>query len=75
VSAYPTTPTIFQGVVEHTLRVALSGSYAPSERLGLTFDAGVHHITGFQHATGVSRTRFVGSVGLSYRFIWDGALP
>jgi hypothetical protein len=75
VSAYPTTPTIFQGVVEHTLRVALSGSYAPSERLGLTFDAGVHHITNFQHVAGDTRTRFVGSVGLTYRFGWEGALP
>src|SRR5229473_2584281 len=30
VSAYPTTPTLFQGVVEHMLRVALSGTYATS---------------------------------------------
>jgi hypothetical protein len=74
VSAYATTPTMFQGVVEHTLRVALSGSYAPNERLGLTFDAGVHRITSFQHTTGANRTRFVGSVGLTYRFGWEGAL-
>ncbi len=75
VSAYPTTPTIFQGVVEHTLRVALSGTYAASEQLSLSFNAGVHHITSFQHRTGETRTRFVGSVGLSYRFGWEGALP
>jgi hypothetical protein len=62
-------------VVEHTLRVALSGNYAPHGRLGLTFGGGVHHITNFQHVTGDTRTRFVGSVGLSYRFGWDGALP
>jgi hypothetical protein len=74
-AAYPMTPTIFQGVIERTLRVALSGSYAPSERLGLTFDAGVHHVTNFQHATGDTRTRFVGSVALSFRFGWEGALP
>jgi hypothetical protein len=75
VSAYPTTPTIFQGVVEHTVRVALAGTYATSEQLSLTFNAGVHHVTNFQHRTGDTRTRFVGSVGLSYRFGWDGALP
>jgi hypothetical protein len=75
VSAYPTTPTIFQGVVERTLRVALSGTYATSEHLSLTFDSGVHRVTNFQHRTGDTRTRFVGSVGLSYRFGWERALP
>ncbi|HEX4601035.1 MAG TPA: hypothetical protein VH116_06565, partial [Gemmatimonadales bacterium] len=75
VSAYPATPTIFQGVVERTLRAALSGSYAPTERLGLTFDVGVHHTTNYQHVTGDTRTQFIGSVGVSYRFVWVGALP
>jgi hypothetical protein len=74
-AAYPTTATFLQGVVEHTLRLALSGSYAPHDRLGLTFDAGVHHITNFQHLSGDKQTRFVGSVGLSYRFGWEGVLP
>jgi len=73
--AYSATPTIFQGVVERTLRLAVSGNYAPHDRLGLTFDAGVHHITNFQHVSGDTQTRFVGSVGLSYRFGWAGALP
>jgi len=75
VSAYPTTPTIFQGVVERTLRAALSGSYAPSDKLGVTFDAGVHHITNFQHVPGDTRTNFIGSVGVSFRFGWEGAIP
>jgi hypothetical protein len=75
VSAYPTTPTIFQGVVEHTLRVALSGSCAAGKRFSLTFGGGVHRITNFQHVTGDSRTKFLGSVGLTYRFGWEGALP
>src|SRR5207248_1684323 len=44
VSAYPTTPVIFAGVVERTLRLALAGSYAPSARVGLSFDVGVHRI-------------------------------
>jgi hypothetical protein len=75
VSAYPTTPTMFQGVVEHTLRFALSGSYAPSEHIGITFDAGVHRVTNFQHVTGDTRTTFVGRVGVSYRFNSEGGLP
>src|SRR6059036_1406908 len=44
-AAYPATATFLQGVVQRTLRLALTGSYAPHERLGLTFDAGVHRIT------------------------------
>jgi len=73
--AYPTTPTIFQGVVELTLRVALSGTYATSEHVSLSFNAGVHHIRNFQHRTGDTRTPFIGSVGLTYRFGWEKALP
>jgi hypothetical protein len=75
VAAYPTTATIFQGVVERTLRGALSGSYAPGERLGVTFGAGVHHVTNFQHVAGATRTAFVGSVGAAYRFRFGGELP
>jgi hypothetical protein len=75
VAAYPTTATIFQGVVERTLRGALSGTFAASGRLSIGFDAGVHRITNFQHARGDTRTRFLGRVSLSYRFRHEGALP
>lgn len=74
VAAYPTTPTIFQGVVEHTLRLALAGSYAPSARVGLSCDVGVHRISNFQHVTGDTRTRVLGRVSLSYRLEREGAL-
>jgi hypothetical protein len=62
-------------VVERTLRVALSGTYASSEHLSLTFNAGVHHITNFQHRANDTRTPFIGSVGLTYHFGWEKALP
>ena len=75
VSAYPTTATFLQGVVERTLRVALSGSYAPDVRFGLRFDAGIHRINNYLHLTGQTRTKFVGSVAVSYRFSRGGALP
>jgi hypothetical protein len=75
VSGYATTPTIFQGVVERTLRVAVTGSYAPSARIALGFDAGVHRISNFQHASGDTRTRFLGRVTLTYRFQRVGTLP
>ncbi len=75
ISAYPTTATFLQGVVERTLRVALSGSYAPGVRFGLRFDAGMHRINNYLHLTGQTRTKFVGSVAVSYRFSRGGALP
>ena len=75
IPAYPTTATFLQGVVERTLRVALSGSYAPGVRFGLRFDAGMHRINNYLHLTGQTRTKFVGSVAVSYRFSRGGALP
>ena len=68
VSAYPTTPTIFQGVVERTLRAAVTGSYAAAGRVDLGFTAGVHHLTNFQHVAGDTRTRFLGAIQLTFRF-------
>ena len=75
ISAYRTTATFLQGVVERTLRAALSGSYTPDAHLGLRFDAGVHHISDYGHVTGQTRTKFVGSVSVTYRFGWQGGLP
>ncbi len=75
ISAYPTTATFLQGVVERTLHIALSGSYAPDVRFGLRFDAGIHRINNYLHLTGQTRTKFVGSVAVSYRFSRGGALP
>ncbi len=75
VADYPTTATIFQGVVERTLRAAVSGSFAPDARLGVKFDAGLHRVSNEGHVPGRTATRFVGSVGLTYRFSRAGALP
>ncbi len=75
ISAYASTAMIFQGAVEHTLRIALSGTYALTDKVGVAFDAGLHHITNFQHLPGDARTQFVGSVAVRYRFGWEGALP
>jgi hypothetical protein len=75
VAQYPATATIFQGVVERTLRVALGGSYAPDTRLGLRWDAGVHRIANYQHVAGAQRTRLVASLRLEYRLRKEGELP
>jgi hypothetical protein len=75
VPAYPTTPTIFQGVVERTVRIALAGRYAVGGRVDVTFNAGVHRIANFEHTPGDTRTRFLGGVALSYRFGEERAIP
>ena len=72
---YPTTATIFQGVVERTVRVALSGSYAPGAQFGVRFDGGLHRISNYLHMSGQTRTKFVGSLSIAYRFSTQGALP
>ena len=74
-SSYRTTATILSGVVQRTLRAAVSGSYAPAAHLGVKFDAAVHRVSNEGHVTGRTGTRFVGSVGLTYRFSLAGALP
>lgn len=74
VSAYPTTPTIFQGVVERTIRLALGGSWE-RRGWGVGANAGVHFVHNAGHVTGTSATHFVGSVGLTFRFHTEHAVP
>jgi hypothetical protein len=74
VSAFPTTPTIFSGVVERTVRLAV-GVRVDGRRIGARGDAGVHLVHNAGHVTGASDTRFVGSVALEYRFTWSRPLP
>jgi hypothetical protein len=77
VSAYPATPTIFQGVVERTLRVALTGRYAAGGggRVDLSFNVGLQRITNFEHQSGDTRTRFLGGITVNYRFQHESGLP
>jgi len=74
VPAYPTTATLFQGVVERTIRLALSARWQDRD-LSITAGGGVHLIHNAGHATGVSDTRWVGSIGLTYRLAWENTLP
>ncbi len=75
VSAYPSTATLFQGVVQRTLRAAVSGSLTLDRNFGMRFDAGVHHTSNDGHVTGATRTRFVGSVGVEYRLRYADRIP
>jgi hypothetical protein len=71
---YPATATLFEGVVQRTVRFAL-GARAHAGPLHWSANGGVHAVTNDGHVLGRSRTRFVGSVGLSFRFRGEGALP
>jgi hypothetical protein len=68
-------PVIFEGVIERTLRLGLAGEASILRRLDLDLNAGVHRIENAEHQTGVSRTRFVGRVALTYRFGGAVRLP
>jgi len=74
VGQYPATATLFQGIVERTIRLAVSGSWQRGP-IGLQGDAGVHLVHNVSHVEGASATRFVGSLGLSYRLHWESGLP
>ncbi len=69
----PTTATIFQGVVQRTIRLALGGSW---QRAGwsVVANAGVHFVHNDGHVAGSSATHFVGSIGLTYRVRYEHAL-
>jgi hypothetical protein len=74
VSAYPTTATIFQGVVERTVRLALGETWQ-NDRWGLTANGGLHLVHNAGHVTGATATHWVGSVGLTYRLRHEAPLP
>src|SRR5207249_6048281 len=74
VAAYGTTPTLFAGVVERTVRLAVGATWQRGA-WGLSGNGGVHFLHNAGHVTGVNDTKWVGSVTLSYRFHVEGVLP
>jgi hypothetical protein len=74
VSAYPSTPAFLAGVVERTLRLA-AGGHAAHGRWVLSADGGVHLISNAGHMSGVSKTRWVGSIALQWRTKKEGRIP
>lgn len=71
---YPATATLFQGVVERTVRLALGASWE-WRAWSVVANGGVHLVHNAGHVTGRSDTRWVGSVGFDYRWQTEGALP
>lgn len=74
VPTWPTSPVIFQGVVERTIRLALGGSFE-RRGWGVVANGGVHLVHNAGHVTGATATHFVGSVGLTVRLHTEGAIP
>src|SRR2546427_302650 len=71
---YPSTATLFQGVVERTVRLAV-GAHWQRGALELSGNGGVHLIRDAGHVTGASDTRWLGSIGVTYRVAYEHALP
>ncbi|PYO40903.1 MAG: hypothetical protein DMD33_16065 [Gemmatimonadetes bacterium] len=74
VAAYGSTPTLFAGVVERTVRLALGGTWQRGA-WGFSGNGGVHFLHNAGHVSGASETKWVGGVTLAYRFHIQGALP
>ncbi|HEY6807459.1 MAG TPA: hypothetical protein VI160_01630 [Gemmatimonadales bacterium] len=74
VAQYFKTPTFLAGVAQRTLRLALG---ARIDRPGWALDAnaGVHFFHDVGHVTGATLTRFVGQLGLTWRFHRASVLP
>ena len=74
VAAYGTTPTLFAGVVERTVRLAMGAAWQRGA-WGVSGNGGVHFIHNAGHVTGASDTKWVGSIAVSYRFRREGQVP
>jgi hypothetical protein len=71
---YPTTATLFQGVVQRTLRLALGLDWAHGA-FHLSGDGGVHLVSNDGFVAGASKTRLVGRLGVQIRFREESPLP
>lgn len=71
---YANTSALFQGVVQRTWRAALGATWQ-SGPIHFSANGGVHYNQNDGHIAGVTKTRFVGTVALSWRFHAAGRLP
>jgi hypothetical protein len=74
VAQYFKTPTFLAGVVQRTVRVAL-GARIDRRAWALDANAGVHFMHNVGHVTGATLTRFVGQIGVTWRFQRASVLP
>jgi hypothetical protein len=71
---YATTPVLFQGVVERIVRLALGACWTVGGT-SVVANAGIHVLQNADHVTGASKSEFVGSLGVTYRFHHQDAIP
>jgi hypothetical protein len=62
VAEFPTTPTMFAGVVERVYRAALAGTIDLADHATLEGNAGVHRRVNADHVPGARATDFVGGI-------------
>lgn len=74
VSLYGATPTIFEGVVERTVRVAATGSWTARPWLFVTADLGRHLVRNAGHVDGSQGDRWVWRVQVAARRRFGGRL-
>ena len=74
VTAYDSTRTFLSGVVERTVRLAVSGQLSAGA-WSLSGDGGVHVIDNAGHVDGARKTRWVGRVELTWRYRWESLIP
>ncbi|HKE90534.1 MAG TPA: hypothetical protein VKB45_09365 [Gemmatimonadales bacterium] len=71
---YPNTSALFQGIVQRTWRAALGLRWQEGP-IHFNANGGVHYNQNDGHVDGQTKTRFVGTVALSWRFHTGGRLP
>jgi hypothetical protein len=74
VTAYDSTPVFLAGIVERTVRVAVSGQLSAGA-WRVVGDGGVHVISNLGHVSGVNDTRWVGRLQLEWRYRWERLIP
>ena len=74
VTAYDSTPAFLSGVVTRTIRLAVSGRLSAGAWT-LAGDGGVHLISNAGHVTGARDTRWVGRVGIEWRYRRESLIP
>jgi len=74
VPQYAGTPVILSGVVQRTVRLAFGWSWQLGG-VNITGNGGVHLLQNAGHAQNVSKTEWVGSIGVTYRVHHQDVLP
>jgi len=74
-SLFPQTPTIFDGVVERTLRLAASARWNPRPGVQLAAELGRHDVRNAAHVSGAAGDRWVWRLQAVVRRRWGGAVP